>query len=127
MQKDLEQHSASKEDYLEIIYEFSKDNKPFKSINIAKKLNISRASVSEALKKLAEQGYITYEKYKPVALTDKGLKVAEKVFLKHCTLCTFFEKVLKLPQDDAEINACRIEHVITDSAFAKIKEVVDNL
>lgn len=127
LDKNIEKNSASTEDYLEIIYEYSKKESGFKSVDIAKKLNISRASVSEALKKLAEQGYLTYEKYKPVSLTEKGIKIAEQVYYKHCTLCKFFEKFLKLSNQEAQINACRIEHVITDAAFDKIKKITDNL
>lgn len=127
MDKLTENHSASKEDYLEVIYEFSLNNQNFKAVDIAKKLNVSRASVSEALKKLSEQDFLIYEKYKPVSLTCKGKELAEKVFFKHQILCRFFEKFLKLPLDEAQINACKIEHVITDAAFSKIKSIVDNL
>lgn len=127
MNNNTEKNSASTEDYLEIIYEYSKNNDNFKSVDIAKKLNISRASVSEALKKLAEQGYLTYEKYKTVSLTEKGMKIAEQVYDKHCTLCKFFEKFLQLSNEESQINACRIEHVITDTAFQKIKNIVYDL
>ncbi len=123
----IEKNSASMEDYLEIIYEYTRENKEFKSVNIAKKLNISRASVSEALKKLSDQGYITYEKYKRISLTEQGCKIAETVYFKHCTLCKFFEKFLNLSHDEAEINACRIEHVITDNAFFKINDLIKNI
>lgn len=122
-----EKHSASKEDYLEAIYDLSLNNKNFKAVDIAKRLEISRASVSEALKKLSEQGFLNYEKYKPVTLTAKGLELAQQVFLKHKTLCKFFEKFLNLSNKEAQINACKIEHVITENAFTKIKELVDNL
>lgn len=127
MNSNNEKNSASTEDYLEIIYKYSKAEDTFKSVDIAKELNISRASVSEALKKLSEQGFITYEKYKPVSLTEKGTKIAKKVYEKHCTLCEFFEKFLHLSNDESQINACRIEHVITDTAFLEIKKIVDNL
>ena len=119
-------NSASKEDYLETIYEFLHQNTPYKAVDIAKKLGVSRASVSEALQKLAEQQYIVYEKYKPAILTEKGLTVAKNVLLKHQVLFGFFKDFLKLEEDDAQINACRIEHVITDSAFKKIKNIVEN-
>lgn len=127
MDNKIEKNSASTEDYLEIIFEYSQKDEGFKSVDIANKLNISRASVSEALKKLAEQGYLIYEKYKPVSLTEKGIKIAENVYEKHCTLCKFFEKFLNLSNEEAQINACRIEHVITDTAFDKIKKITDNL
>lgn len=126
MYKINQKNSASKEDYLELIYELSIENSDFKAVDIAKKMNISRASVSEALKKLAEHGYITYEKYKPAQLTEKGLQVAQNVLNKHTVLYSFFKDILHLTDNEAQINACRIEHVITDSAFDKISEIVDN-
>ena len=124
MKETYEKNSASKEDYLELIYELSQANSNFKAVDIAKKMNISRASVSEALKKLSEQGYIVYEKYKQAKLTEKGLDIAKKVVNKHNILFSFFKDYLQLSEDDAQINACRIEHVITDSAFEKIKQYV---
>ena len=124
MRKTYENNSASKEDYLELIYELSKDNSDFKAVDIAKAMNISRASVSEALKKLSEQGYIVYEKYKPAVLTEKGLKIAQQVLNKHNVLFSFFKDCLNLSEDDAQVNACRIEHVITETAFQKIQDIV---
>lgn len=125
MNETYEKNSASKEDYLELIYEFSSSKSDFKAVDIAKKMNISRASVSEALQKLAMQGYIIYEKYKPAILTEKGLALAEKVYNKHKVLCAFFKNQLKLSEEESQINACRIEHVITETAFEKIKELVE--
>lgn len=118
-------NSESKEDYLELIYELSQKNVNFKAVDIAKKMNISRASVSEALKKLADHGFIIYEKYKPAVLTEKGLDVAKKVMYKHNILFSFFKDTLNLSNEDAQINACKIEHVITDSAFLKIETIVN--
>ena len=125
MNETYEKNSASKEDYLELIYEFSSSKSDFKAVDIAKKMNISRASVSEALQKLASQGYIVYEKYKPAVLTDKGRELAEKVYHKHKVLCAIYKNHLHLSEEESQINACRIEHVITESAFEKIKEIVD--
>ncbi|MDO5304921.1 MAG: metal-dependent transcriptional regulator [bacterium] len=125
MNETYEKNSASKEDYLELIYEFSNSKSDFKAVDIAKRMNISRASVSEALQKLASQGYIVYEKYKPAVLTEKGLELAEKVYNKHKVLCSFFKNHLNLSEEESQINACRIEHVITESAFEKIKEMVE--
>ncbi len=125
MNETYEKNSASKEDYLELIYEFSSSKSDFKAVDIAKKMNISRASVSEALQKLAVQGYIIYEKYKPAILTEKGRELAEKVYNKHKVLCAFFKNQLNLSEEESQINACRIEHVITETAFEKIKELVE--
>ncbi len=119
--------SASIEDYLETIYEQQEKNNKIKAVDIAKKLNISRASVTEALQKLAQKEYIIYEKNHPIELTAKGIEIAKEVMHKHRILCDFFTKVLKVDYEDAEINACRIEHVITQTAFNKIVEMVEKL
>ncbi|MBR1680473.1 metal-dependent transcriptional regulator [bacterium] len=117
--------SASIEDYLETIYEQLEKSHKIKAVDIAKKMNISRASVTEALQKLAQKGYIIYEKNHPIELTEKGILIAKEVMHKHRVLCDFFTKILKIAHDEAEINACRIEHVITQTAFDKIYELVE--
>ena len=127
MNQNYQKNSASKEDYLELIYELSENNPDFKAVDISKKMNISRASVSEAMKKLADNGYIVYEKYKKIELTEKGLSVAKNVRRKHNVLFSFFKNYLNLSDEDSQINACRIEHVITDSAFYKIAKLIENM
>ena len=119
--------SASIEDYLETIYEQQEKNNKIKAVDIAKKLNISRASVTEALQKLAQKEYIIYKKNHSNELTAKGIEIAKEVMHKHRILCDFFTNVLKVDYEDAEINACRIEHVITQTAFNKIVEMVEKL
>ena len=116
--------TASVEDYLEIIYDQLEKTQKIKAVDISKKLNISRASVTEALQKLAQKNYIKYEKNCPIELTETGRAIAKEVVYKHQILCEFFTKILKIEKEEAEINACRIEHVITQKAFEKIIELV---
>ncbi|MBR1942550.1 metal-dependent transcriptional regulator [bacterium] len=118
--------SASIEDYLETIYEHLEKTNKIKAIDISKKLNVSRASVTEALQKLAQKEYIIYEKNHPIELTEKGIAIAKEVMHKHHILCEFFTDVLNIEREEAEINACRIEHVITQNAFNKIVEMVNS-
>ena len=118
--------SATLEDYLEFIYETVEAKSNIKAIDIANKFGIARASVTEALQRLEQKGYIKYGRYQPIELTAEGIKLAKEIILKHNTLRKFFSSVLKLSQDEAETNACRIEHIITPTAFKKIKEYVKN-
>lgn len=113
--------SASQEDYLEIICNLQENDKSIKAVEVAKKLNISRASVSEALLKLQEKNLIIYQGHKGITITDKGLTQARKVIAKHNTLTSFFENTLGINTATAESNACRIEHVITDDVFERIE------
>lgn len=112
--------SASLEDYLEIICNLLKSGDNVKAVEVAKKLNISRASVSEALAKLADKNLIVYESHKGITITEEGLKKAQTVILKHNTLTSFFEKTLGLDKETAEDNACKIEHVISEDVFERI-------
>ena len=114
--------SASLEDYLEIICNLLETSQSVKAVEIAKKLNISRASVSEALTKLAEKDYIIYEGHKGITITEKGLKKAQAVIDKHNTLTTFFTDILNLEKEEAISNACKVEHVISDELFEKLKQ-----
>ena len=113
--------SASLEDYLEIICNLIEDNGGAKAVEIARKFNISRASVSEALTKLAEKELIIYEGHKGIRITEKGLAQAKKVIQRHNTLTDFFENTLCINKEIAESNACKIEHVISDDVFERLE------
>ena len=113
--------SASLEDYLELICNLLKSSENVKAVEIAKRMNISRASVSEALSKLAEKQLIIYEGHKGITITPEGLKRAKDVIKKHKTFTAFFYETLGLEKKEAEENACKIEHVISDSLFNRIR------
>ena len=119
--------TASLEDYLEIIYNNSGVDKSLRAVDISKKLNISRASVAEALKKLVAKGYINYDRYDNISLTDLGQSSASEVVSKHSVLQVFFEQILGLSTEEASENACKIEHVITNNAYLKMASYIENL
>ena len=116
-----QQITASLEDYLETIYDLSEDNQ-VKPIDVSKKLDVSKASVTDAMKTLCEKGYVNYAPYKPISLTKTGMEKAKEVAQKHSMLKDFMQNVLKLEEEEAEINACKMEHILTSQAFEKIKE-----
>ena len=122
----MEKLSASLEDYLETICNFTKNNNKVRAIDISKSLDVSRASVTEALTKLAKKGYINHEHYGNISLTEKGEKIAKEIVSRHETLQIFFNNILELPEAEAAENACRIEHVITDNALNKIKKYLED-
>lgn len=121
----MQKLTASLEDYLEIIYNNMENQSIFRAVDISRKLNVSRASVTEALKKLVMKGYITYDRHDSITLTPEGKKLAASVASKHTILQNFFEKVLLLSEDEASHNACKIEHVITNKAFESIKKYME--
>ncbi len=115
--------TAGLEDYIEAIYIASIENKTIKGVELAKLLNISRASVSEALAKLVAKGLIEYESYGNITLTKNGIVQAKKVYAKHNILKTFFETVLDIKPEEASENACKIEHIISQDIIKKIEKL----
>jgi DtxR family Mn-dependent transcriptional regulator len=112
--------SASLEDYIEAIFHIVDEKKVARGKEIAKRLQVSNASVTEALRALAKRGLINYEPYEVITLTDQGREAAEDVIRKHEALKDFFVKVLAIDEKIAEEGACRIEH-------AAPPEVIDNM
>jgi len=112
--------SASLEDYIEAIAHIVADKKVARGKDIAKRLKVSRASVTEALRALSRKGLVNYEPYEVITLTQKGRDVAGDVIRRHEALKDFFIKVLAIDNTIAEESACRIEH-------AAPPEVIDRL
>ena len=110
----------SGEMYLETIYILSKTNSDVRSIDIARKLNFSKPSVSRAINLLKEDGYINVDSDGYIALSDKGYQVASTIYDRHTILSDFF-KSIGVSEETATKDACRIEHVISDETMDKIK------
>lgn len=117
--KDL---SASLEDYLESIFHLEQENRVARAKDIADRVGVARASVTTALKTLAEKGLINYEPYTYVTLTTLGKKVAGEVVRRHKVLKDFFQNFLRLDPEHADANACRVEHVMDQAAFERLVE-----
>lgn len=102
--------SASLEDYIEAIYHIIEEKLVARSKEIAARLDVSRASVTEALRALSKKELINYAPYEAITLTEKGKVVAEDVIFRHEALKRFFIEVLAIDQSVAEEGACKIEH-----------------
>lgn len=109
--------SASLEDYLECIYNIIQEKNGVKAIEISRRLGVGRSSVTEALKILAEKELINYGRYDVISLTKEGSKVALGVIFKHQTLKDFLIKVLCLSEENADIEACKVEHVLCEETI----------
>lgn len=114
--------SASLEDYLELICNLLETSESVKAVELARKLNVSRASVSEALTKLVDKNLIVYEGHKGITITPQGLEKAQEVISKHKVLTSFFENTLGLDKSISEETACKVEHVISKEVFDRIKD-----
>lgn len=111
------------EDYIEAIYIAYLNNESLKGAELARKMQISRASVSEALSKLVSKELILYTSYESITLTAKGISEAKNVYEKHHVLKDFFEVVLDIHSNEASENACKIEHIISHNILKKMTKL----
>jgi DtxR family Mn-dependent transcriptional regulator len=106
--------STSTEEYLEALYTLTQNNTPASTSDISKHLDIAPASVTEMLKKLANNGYVNYTPRQGVTLTQKGFELAEKMTRKHRLLERFLHDVLHIGNDRVHKEACAMEHALSD-------------
>jgi len=106
--------SISTEEYLEALYNLTQGNKTAGTSEISKRLKIAPASVTEMLKKLAEDGLVNYSPYQGVTLTEKGMKIAAKMTRKHRLLERFLHDILKIGKERVHDEACEMEHALSD-------------
>ena len=112
----------SGEDYLETIYLLSKKKDFIRSIDIATELNYSKASISRAMKLLREEGMITMAEDGQIKLTKAGFQKATDVYSRHTLITDFFENELGVNAVTAEKDACRIEHVISEETYLRLRK-----
>ena len=111
----------SGEMYLETIFVLSKKLEYVRSIDICDHMGYSKPSVSRAISILKNDGYIVTNKSNHIFLTENGTEVAKKIYERHTILKQFFIRLGIDPQTASE-DACKIEHVISDTTFNVIKQ-----
>ncbi|MBO4636121.1 MAG: metal-dependent transcriptional regulator [Clostridiales bacterium] len=111
----------SGEMYLETILLLSKELQNVRSLDVANKMGFSKPSVSRAVGLLKNEDYIKVDGNGYITLTKKGLATAEKIYERHIVLSDFFGKI-GVSEETAAEDACRIEHLISDETFGKLKE-----
>lgn len=109
----------SGEDYLEKILMLRERLGYARSIDIANELGVSKPSVSIALRKLRESGYVEMDASSRITLTEKGRAVAENIYDRHKVIAAMLRQ-LGVAADTASKDACRMEHLVSDETFAAI-------
>ncbi|MDD3428646.1 MAG: metal-dependent transcriptional regulator [Oscillospiraceae bacterium] len=117
----------SGENYLETILMLEKKKGTVRSVDIAAELGFSKPSVSRAMGILRQEGFIEPDIAGAVKLTEKGRQKAASVYERHLVLTGFLTKILEVDQHTAEEDACRMEHVISQVTFEKIKEKLEKI
>ncbi len=115
---------ASGEDYLEAVLVLQKQKGMVRSVDIARHMDVSKPSVCHAVATLKDGGFLTMDDGFFLHLTNIGREVAEQIYEKHRF---FTERLIAAGVDPetAEADACRIEHVISEESFRRLKAVAE--
>ena len=112
----------SSEDYLEAMLLLKEKNGYIRSVDIAEHLGVTKPSVSNAIKRLKDKGYIEMNSSSFISLTETGKAIAQKVYERHTTLTNLFVS-LGVDEVTASEDACRVEHVISDKTYDALKNI----
>ncbi|MCX5775485.1 MAG: MarR family transcriptional regulator [Firmicutes bacterium] len=115
--------TRSYEDYLEALFVLEKHGKNIRSVDVASYLGVSRPAVSKTINEIKTLGLLAQSRYKAITLTDEGRKVGESIFEKH-TLIKKFLIHLGVDEATAEVDCCKMEHVVSDATLAAFKKVL---
>lgn len=110
----------SGENYLETILLLSREQKDVHSVDVARRMGVSKPTITKAVKILVKDGYLTMQGVH-LCLTEKGEEKAKSVYEKHTVITRFWEK-MGVSSRNAETDACRMEHIVCDEVFAAMKK-----
>ena len=111
----------SAENYLEAILIIAQKKGQVRSIDVANHLNFSKPSISVAMKRLREEGYIQMGQDGLITLLPPGRAIAESVYEKHCVIAQML-MALGVDEETAFADSCKIEHVLSEKSFTCMKE-----
>lgn len=114
----------SGENYLETILILRNRNEFVRSIDVANELGFTKASVSRAMSILKKAGYLVMEQNGNLVLTDSGDKRASAIYERHTMIAQFLQLTLGVDSKTAAQDSCRIEHIISEESFQRIKKFV---
>lgn len=120
--------SLTEEDYLKTIFQLSEKNSPSQGVStndIAKRISISAASVSDMVKKLSQKGLVNYVKYQGVTLTNEGQKIALYILRKHRLWETFLVNKLRFKWDEVHQVAEQLEHIQSEELIERLDEFLE--
>ncbi len=117
----------SGEDYLETILLLQRKQGYVRATDVAEAMHYTKASISRAVKLLRENGYIYQDAHKMIFLTEKGLQKATQIYERHQLFVAFLTEVLQIETAIAEQDACRLEHVVSNSTFQGFQQLYETM
>lgn len=110
----------SAEDYLEAILRLRETKGYVRSVDISLLLGVTKPSVSFAMKKLRENGYIVMAEDNLITLTDKGEEIARRIYDRHKMIMSFLMSI-GVSEETAREDACKLEHDISEESFEALR------
>ena len=117
----------STENYLKTILLLQRKQGYVRATDIAESMQYTKASISRAVKLLKEKGYLYQDAHKMIFLTTKGEEKAVQIYERHQFFVVFLTEVLQLDPQIAEQDACRVEHVVSDSTFRGFQQLYEKM
>lgn len=114
------------ENYLRVIYQIIEKKGYARPKDIAATLGVSSASVTEMMQKLAKENLVNYEKHEAITLTSEGDKKAFAIMMRYNVFLKLFE-MAGVPPQTAYVDACSLEHYLSEETVAKLIEFVEKL
>lgn len=113
--------TPSLEDYLETVYLLVDEKKVARVKDVSDRLGVKKPSVINAVRELESRGFLNHEKYGYIDLTETGSQEAQKILKKHLMLKRFLFELIGVSDENAEKDACRIEHYLSDESLQKME------
>lgn len=117
--------SARLEDYLETIYELRKEEGEARVSNIAKMLDVKMPTVNSAINSLKDKGLVNHSNYGDVTLTKAGEEIAIVISKRHEVLTNFLQRILGVDAQNANVDACRMEHALSEETARRLSKFVE--
>ena len=119
--------TASLEEYLQTVYILHSKNGKVRITDIAVKLDCTKASVNRAIKNLCVDGYLNYETYGTIELTEKGIESAKYIIKKYGVLKEFLKQILEIDEETAEKEAKAMKHAISENTATKLDIYINSI
>lgn len=120
--------TMSNEDYLECLVRIEEEEQTaegVRSVDVASRLNVSKASVNKAVAALKAQGLVEQSHYGKILLTDRGREIGAAVWYRHRLLRTFLTRELGVDYERADAEACMMEHALSEDTMARWLEYLE--
>ena len=116
--------TQTKENYLKAIYFLSQENIDVSITELSKRMNVSKPTANNMVKKMQEKGWLLYEKYKPIKLSDKGRRLGALIIRKHRLTEMFLSQVMSFGWEEVHDIAEEIEHISSVKFFDRMDEIL---